>query len=99
MVKNWLVNIEERRFAFRYKKNELYIPPEQFNNILNLDETCLFLDGGNGHRGGRPKVIFFDQRFIIMGKGTSKSTLNRTMVAQVLTVRIFMLLTVIIVCP
>jgi len=28
-------------------------------DILNMDETCLSLDGSNGNRGGRPTVTYY----------------------------------------
>jgi hypothetical protein len=42
--------------------------------ILNLDETCMSLDGGDGNRGGRPT------HFPQLGKATSKSALTTTMI-------------------
>ena len=60
---NFLVNLEELGFVLRDDKNELYVPPDQFHNILNSDKVCLSLDGNNGQRGGWPEVIFFIQDF------------------------------------
>ena len=31
---------------------------EMMKRILNLDKTCMLLDGGNGNRGGRPTVTY-----------------------------------------
>ena len=60
---NRLINLEELGFVLRDDKNELYVPPDQFHNILNSDKVCLSLDGNNGQRGGWPEVIFFIQDF------------------------------------
>ena len=38
------------------------------------------LDGGNGNRGGRPTVTYYDVRFPQLGKATSKSALSTTMI-------------------
>ena len=36
------------------------IPDEQKKRIINLDESCLSLDGSDGTEGGRPVVRFYD---------------------------------------
>lgn len=51
------------------------------SQILNMDETCISLDGSSGNRGGRPTVTFYDKRFPQLGKATSKSALTTTMIS------------------
>jgi hypothetical protein len=50
--------------------------------ILNLDEECMLLDGGNGNQGGRPTVTYYDVCFPQLGKATSKSELTTTMIGR-----------------
>ena len=61
-------------FATVNTNGELAFDIEMMKRILNLDETCMSLDGGNGNRGGRPN------RFPQLGKATSKSALTTTMI-------------------
>ena len=49
--------------------------------IINMDETCLSLDGSNSNRGGRPTVTYYNVRFPQLGKATSKSALSTTMIS------------------
>ena len=77
---NWKVDLEELGFAHRDASGKLIISEEQLARIVNLDETCLSLDGSKGNRGGRPEVIFFDPRLPQVGAGTSKSSLMTTAV-------------------
>ena len=70
----------ELGFAEKDASGATIFPEEQLHNILNIDETCLSLDGSKGARGGRPEVIFFDPRFPLVGKETSKSGLTTTMI-------------------
>ena len=77
---NWKHILEDLGFAERDSSGELYIPQEQLPRILNVDESCLSLDGSQGNRGGRPEVIFFNPRFPQCGKGTSKSSLTTTFI-------------------
>ncbi len=58
----------------------LVIPIEQLMRIVNIDETCLSLDGSDNIRGGRPEVICYDPRIHQVGKATSKSSLISTMI-------------------
>ncbi len=59
---------------------DVIIPEDQLKNIINLDETCLSLDGSKSFRGGPPEVIFYDPRFPQLGVGTSKSASTMTMI-------------------
>ena len=77
---NWERELEELGFTDRDDDGVHYIPEEQLGNIINLDETCLSLDGSKGNRGGRPEVIFFNPKFPQLGRGTSKTSLTTTMI-------------------
>ena len=61
-LKSWLDNWErdllELGFANKNEKEETIIPEDQLARILNIDETCLAMDGSTSQRGGRPAVIF-----------------------------------------
>ena len=50
-IDNWARDLEDLGFAVRNELEELYIPEEQLARILNLDESCLSMDGSNGQRG------------------------------------------------
>ena len=78
---NWKIDLEELGFAERDENGNVLIPTEQLQRIVNIDETCLSLDGSQCNRGGRPEVTFYDPRFPHLGKGTSKSALTTTPVA------------------
>ena len=78
---NWENDLVELGFAFRDEKGDVIIPKEQMRRILNVDESCLSLDGSKGARGGRPEVVFFDPRFPQLGAGTSKSSVTSTLIA------------------
>jgi len=49
------------------------IPIEQLKHIVNIDETCLSLDGSDNVRGGWPEVYLYDPRIHQM---TNKSWLR-----------------------
>ena len=57
---NWSRDLIELGFATADKMGHAVIPEEQLNNIVNIDETCLSLDGSQGNQGGRPEVSFYD---------------------------------------
>lgn len=59
---------------------KVVIPVEQLKRIINIDETCLSLDGSDNVRGGRPEVYLYDPRIHQVGKATSKSSLTSTMI-------------------
>ncbi len=48
--------------------------------IINMDETCISLDGSNCTWGGHPTVTFYDVLFPQLGKAMSKSTLITMMI-------------------
>ena len=77
---NWEKDLVKLGFAHNNEKGVTIIPNDQFSRILNIDKTCLLLDGSSDTRGGRNEVVFFDPRFPQLGKGTSKRLLTSTMI-------------------
>ena len=77
---NWSRDLIELGFVTTYKKCHAVIPKEQLNNIVNIHETCLSLDGSQGNQGGRPEVSFYDPNLPRVGKSTSKSAKTTTMI-------------------
>eukprot|EP00985_Skeletonema_marinoi_P003342 scaffold1414_cov175-Skeletonema_marinoi.AAC.1 len=51
---NWERDLLELGFANKNEKEETIIPEDQLARILNIDETCLAMDGSTSQRGGRP---------------------------------------------
>ena len=60
---NWKLDLLNLGFATQNLEGDVTISENQLYRIINLDETCLSLDGSKGNRGGRPEVTFFDPRF------------------------------------
>ena len=58
-----------------YDQGKIDIPDDQLSIILNLDESCLSLNG-NERRGGRPSVVFCDPNLPNPGKTVSKSSVS-----------------------
>ena len=56
---NWEKDLEELGFAVENEDDKLIIPEEQLGKILNVDESCLSMDGSKGERGGRPSAVFY----------------------------------------
>ena len=56
---DWEHDLEDLGFANRDEEGDLYIPVEQLSRIINVDKSCLSLDGSNGYRGGRPEGVFY----------------------------------------
>ena len=76
---NWGRDLVQLGFA-HMEGNEIIIPIEQLARIVNVDETCLALDGGSGIRGGQPEIIYFGRNLPDVGKGFSKSSNTTTMI-------------------
>ena len=76
---NLIINIVELGFG-RMKNGELFIPDDQLEIILNLDETSISMDGSTGKRGGRPEVLFYNLRFPLLGVSAGKSALTTTVI-------------------
>ncbi len=77
---NWSRTLVEEGFAETRDGKDPYIPLEQLRRIINLDETCLSLDGSSGNRGGRPEVVFYDPNLPRLGKATGKTAKTTTMI-------------------
>ena len=60
-------------------KVKIYIPGDQLSRILNLDKSCLSLNG-NERRGGRPSVVFYDPNLPNPGNTVSKSSVILTFI-------------------
>jgi len=78
---SWEKFLVEFGFATYDANGELDIDAELMHRILNMDETCISLNGSNGNRGGRPTVTYCDIRFPQLGRATSKSALTMTMIS------------------
>ncbi len=78
----WEVFVVDYGFATINSSNELHFEEKMKRRILNLDETCLSLDGSNGNHGGRPTVTYYDVHFPQLGKAMSKSALTTTMITR-----------------
>ena len=77
---NWSRDLIELGFATADEMGHAVIPEEQLNNIVNINETCLSLDGSQGNQGGRPEVSFYDPNLPQVGTSTSKSAKTTTMI-------------------
>ena len=60
---NWKIDLLNLGFATQTDEGDIIICDDQLRRILNLDETCLSLDGSKGNCGGRPEVTFYNPRF------------------------------------
>ena len=77
----WEMFVVEYGFVTINSDGSLYFPDKMKARIINMDETCLSLDGSNSNRGGRPTVTYYNVRFPQLGKATSKSALSTTMIS------------------
>ena len=71
------------RFGFGHRESDdspLVIPEDQRYCIVNLDESCLMLDGSNKRAGGRPAQIVHDFSLPSSSKRASKSDTTVTIV-------------------
>jgi hypothetical protein len=59
----------------------LVFEEESMQQIMNMNDTCILLDGSNGTQGGCPTVTFYDVRFSQLGSAMSKSALTTTMIS------------------
>ena len=76
---NWERNLLELGFA-KKEDGKTVIPKEQLARILNIDETCLVMDGSSSQRGGRPAVIFTTNSLPNLGNATIKNSVSSTMI-------------------
>ncbi len=68
-------------FATISQTGERIVAENLKKRILNMDETCLSLDGSKSNCGGRPTVTYYDVCFPQLGKAMSKSALTTTMIS------------------
>ena len=78
---SWQEDLIELGFAHYDEENKVVIPSDKLARILNVDETCLVLDGSKCNRGGRPEVIFYSPYLPNLGKATIKNSAATTMIA------------------
>ena len=64
----------ELGFAEVDADGKIVIPMEQLQKIVNIDETCLVLDGSKCNRGGRPEITFYSPNLPNLGRGTIKTS-------------------------
>ena len=72
--------MEELGFAYRDDAGDLIIPGEQLQRILNVNESCLSMDGSKVRRGGRPSDVLYSPKLTLSGRPTGKSGLNTTII-------------------
>jgi len=77
---SWGEDIVELGFGYHDADGKVVISDDQLARILNLDETCLSLDGTRERRGGRPSSALFDQTLPCPGKTASKSSTTLTFI-------------------
>ncbi len=77
---NWCRDLVELGFAHKDESGEIIIPDDQLARIVNIDETCLVLDGSKAGRGGCPEVYFYDASLPELGRAAAKSSLSTTMI-------------------
>ncbi len=78
---SWEKFLVKFEFATYDTDGELIINKELMHQILNMDETCISLNGSNGNRGGRPTVTYYNIGFPQLRRATSKSALMTTMIS------------------
>ena len=78
---SWEVFLVDYGFATISQTGERIVAENMKKRVLNLDKTCLNLDGSKSNHGGRPTVTYYDVCFPQLGKATSKSALTMTMIS------------------
>eukprot|EP00804_Cyclotella_cryptica_P013908 CCRYP_002425-RA/>CCRYP_002425-RA protein AED:0.38 eAED:0.39 QI:0/0/0/1/0/0/2/0/107 len=53
---------------------------KQLAKIVNIDETCLVLNGSKCNRSGRPEITFYSPNLPNLGKATIKTSTVTTMI-------------------
>ena len=71
---NWESDLVKLGFAFVDDNHKVIIPDAQLMRILNIDETCLVMDGNKCNRGGRPEVTFYSRNLPNLGRSTLSIT-------------------------
>ena len=64
---NWEKDLVKLGFAFTNDNDNTVIPDEQLKRFLNIDETCLVMDGSKCNCGGRPEAMFYSQTLANLG--------------------------------
>jgi len=77
---SWGEDIVELGFGYHDADGKVVISDDQLARILNLDESCLSLDGTKERRGGRLSSALFDQTLPCPGKTASKSSTTLTFI-------------------
>eukprot|EP00804_Cyclotella_cryptica_P024959 CCRYP_015507-RC/>CCRYP_015507-RC protein AED:0.06 eAED:0.04 QI:0/0/0/1/0/0/2/0/553 len=77
---NWERDLLELGFADVDVNGKTVIPREQLAKIVNIDETCLVLDGSKCNRGGRPEITCYSPNLPNLGKATIKTSMSTTMI-------------------
>ena len=73
----WEKSLEHLGFGKRVG-NEFVI--HDLSRIINLDESCLSLDGSSGRRGGRPYASLYDPALPSIGHCSTKSSVTTTII-------------------
>ena len=53
---------------------------EQLSHIINVDKSCLSLDGNNRQRGGHPEAVLYCPRLPQTGRATGKSSMTTNLI-------------------
>jgi hypothetical protein len=77
---NWEKDLVKLGFAFTNDNDNTIIPDEQLERILNIDETCLVMDGSKCNHGGCPEVMSYSQTLPNLEKSAIKSSVSTTMI-------------------
>ena len=77
---NWEPVLAREGFLEDNEFGDREICSHMLRRIINIDETCLSLDGSNGARGGRTEIFFFDPNGPRLGKPTGKTAKTTTMI-------------------
>ena len=69
-------------FAEVNSNGKTVIPMEQLKKIINIDETCLVLDGSKCNRGGggMPEITFYSPNLPNLGRVTINTNIPTTMI-------------------
>ncbi len=77
---NWERDLLELGFAKTDSNGKTVIPMEQLKKIINIDETCLVLDGSKCNRGVRLEITFYSPNLPNLGRSTIKTNMATTMI-------------------
>ena len=77
---NWSSDLLKLGFTTETMTEEHFIEESQLSRIINMDETCLALNGCSGNRGGKPEATFYNPNLPRTGRATGKSGKTTTMI-------------------